>query len=382
MIFPVALAVAVVVVVVGRHPSSGTKPSGTTTLAARAPLESPSGHLSAAASPAAVNIYAHAGANMLAPSVRSMPYRIYVPDSAGTGVDVIDPSTYKAVAHYTTGLDPQHVVPAWNLQTLYATNDLDNSLTPISPYTGRPSGPNIPVADPYNMYFTPDGRHAIVVEEARQVLAFRDAHTLALQREVPVDCAGVDHIDFSADGSYLIATCEFSGKLVKVDLGNLSVVGYLQLGGSPQDIKLDPTGRTFYVADRFGGGVDLVDAATFTKVGFIPTGKDAHGLYPSRDATKLYVSNRGSGSVTVIDFATHAVVATWTIPGGGSPDMGGVSPDGQVLWLAGRYDDVVYAFSTIDGHLIAKIPVGAKPHGLSVWPQPGRYSLGHTGVTR
>ncbi len=86
--------------------------------------------------------------------------------------------------------------------------------------------------------------------------------------------------------------------------------------------------------------------------------------------------------MSVIDVATRKLTATWYLPGGGSPDMGGVSPNGKVLWLSGRYDDVVYAISTRDGRLLATIPVGHEPHGLSVWPQPGRHSLGHTGIMR
>ncbi len=62
--------------------------------------------------------------------------------------------------------------------------------------------------------------------------------------------------------------------------------------------------------------------------------------------------------------------------------MGGVSADGKVLWLSGRYDSEVYAIDTDDGHLLARIPVGQGPHGLCVYPQPGRYSLGHTGILR
>jgi hypothetical protein len=62
--------------------------------------------------------------------------------------------------------------------------------------------------------------------------------------------------------------------------------------------------------------------------------------------------------------------------------MGGVTADGSQLWLSGRYDREVYVISTSDGHLIARIPVAEGPHGLCVWPQPGRYSLGHTGITR
>jgi len=329
------------------------------------------------------NIYADAGKNMLSPAVHADPYLIYVPNSGGSSVDVIDPNTMQIVDHFTTGTNPQHVVPAWDLKTLYATNDIGNSLTPIDPKTGRRAGPDIPVADPYNMYFMPNGRYAIVVEEARRILAFRDPHTFELRHTLAVPCPGIDHMDFSANGGYLLASCEFSSQLVKINLHTLKVVGYLHLpGSSPQDVKLDPTGKVFYVADRFRGGVWRVDGAHMRALGFIPTGSDAHGLYPSRDGRDLYVTNRRGGSITVIDFATHKKIATWRIPGGGSPDMGGVSPNGKVIWLAGRYSSTVYAISTVDGHLIAKISVGLQPHGLCVWPQPGRYSLGHTGVTR
>jgi len=329
------------------------------------------------------NIYADAGANMLSPVVRGMPYRIYVPNSGGSTVTVIDPATLRITGTYQTGLNPQHVVPAYDLRTLYVTNDLANSLTPINPRTGRLAGRNIPVDDPYNMYFTPDGRYAIVVAESRQDLDFRDPHTFALEHRIRVNCAGVDHIDFAATGAYLIASCEHAGRLVRVDLHTLRVAGYLNLPGSaPQDIKLDPAGRIFYVADKNHAGVWLIDAATFKVAGFIPTGPDAHGLYPSRDARYLYVTNRGNGTITLISFATRKIVTTWRIPGGGSPDMGNLSPDGKVFWVSGRYNDVVYAISTLTGHLLAKIPVGSQPHGLCVWPQPGRYSLGHTGITR
>ena len=320
---------------------------------------------------------------MLAPAAQHVPYRLYVPESAGDGVDVIDPAQMKVVAHYRTGLDPQHVVPAWDLSTLYATNDMANSLTPFDPLTSRPSGPSVPVDDPYNMYFTPDGAHAIVVAEARQALDFRDPHSFALQKRVSVRCPGVNHADFSADSSFVIFSGEFGARLVKLDLRTEAVTSYLALpGGSPQDVKLSPDGSVFYVADMKLAGVHLIDAAKFTKTGFIKTGRDAHGLYPSRDARLLYVSNRGAGSVSVIDFSSRSVAATWSIPGGGSPDMGGVSPDGKVLWLSGRYNATVYAFSTDDGHLLGRVPVPNNPHGLCVWPQPGEHSLGHTGVMR
>ena len=332
-----------------------------------------------------INVYAHDLAGMLTPITRRARYLVYVPDSQGDGVYVINPVTYRVVDYFQTGAVVQHVVPAWDLRTLYATNDVGNSLTPINPDTGRRAGPNIPVDDPYNMYFTPDGRHAIVVEEARQILAFRDPHTFALQKALPVHCAGVDHMDFSADGSFLLASCEFSGLMVRVDLATETVSGYVHVGGSPQDVKLSPDGRIFYVANRYlpsrgSSGIQMIDARTMRILGFIRTPLDTHGMYVSRDTRELYVTDRAGGAITVLSFATRRVIATWRVPG--TPDMGGVSPDGRVLWVSGRYSSAVYAISTRTGHVIASIPVGVSPHGLCVWPQPGRYSTGHTGVMR
>jgi DNA-binding beta-propeller fold protein YncE len=149
----------------------------------------------------------------------------------------------------------------------------------------------------------------------------------------------------------------------------------------PQDVKLSPDGRTFFVADMAAGGVWLVDARKFRIHGFIRTGAGAHGLYPSRDARRLYVTNRAAGTISVLSFATHRIVATWHIPNG-TPDMGGISADGRTLWLSGRYRSEVYAIDTRTGRLRARIRVGSGPHGLCVWPQPGRYSLGHTGILR
>jgi YVTN family beta-propeller protein len=334
--------------------------------------------------PAAENVYAADSADRLTGAARSAKQLIYVPNSDSDTVDVIDPHTLRIVEHFAVGALPQHVVPAWDLRTLYVTNDMGNSLTPIDPRTGKP-GKAIPVDDPYNLYFTPDGAYAIVVAERLQRLDFRDPHTFRLRHSLAVPCKGVDHMDFSADGRYLLASCEFSGEMLVVDVARQRVVRTISLpngpSGMPQDVKLSPDGRIYYVADMRAGGVWEIDARRYRVLRFLRTGAGAHGLYPSRNARLLYVTNRNAGTISVVSFATRRIVDTWRIPGG-SPDMGGVSADGRVLWLTGRYNAEVYAISTLTGKLLARIPVGTGPHGLCVWPQPGRYSLGHTGILR
>jgi YVTN family beta-propeller protein len=343
------------------------------------------------------NLYSEIRPDKLSPAVANALPRIYVPNRQGNDVSVIDPATMKVIDRFPVGVNPQHVVPSWDLKTLWVTNNAegrtDGTLTPIDPTTGKP-GKSIVMDDPYNMYFSPDGKSAIVVAEAHKRLDFRDPQTMAPQWSLPVpQCKGINHADFSIDGRIAIFTCEFQGSLAKIDLVERKVLGYLTLsrGGTPPDIRPSADGKIFYVADMKAGGVFVVDGASFTEINFLKTGIGTHGLYPSRDGTRLYVANRGSahvfgpprgkGSVSVIDFATRQVVATWPIPGGGSPDMGNVSVDGKVLWLSGRFDNVVYAIDTMSGE-VRSIPVGKEPHGLAVWPQPGRYSLGHTGNMR
>ena len=376
--------------------------------AAVVPAPTPSASPVPAAAPAP-EVYGQAAAGRLTAVTRTAKRLVYVPNSMSDTVDVVDPATYKIVRSFRVPALPQHVVPSWDLKTLWVNDNKGNALTPIDPATGKPGRP-VPVDDPYNLYFTPDGKHALVMAEALRRIDVRDPRTMKLQRSLRVPCAGVNHADYTADLSTLLVSCEFSGKLLVipadlkrvtkvVDLNGTRTPGAtdpmramhgggpasnLQHGASamPQDVRLAPDGQSFVVADMLRNGIWVVDASTFAIKRFLPTGKGAHGIYPSRDASVLYVSNRDEGTVSVVDAATLTVRTLWRIPGGGSPDMGGVTADGKQLWLSGRSHGVVYVFDTATGKVLKKIAVGDGPHGLCVWPQPGRFSLGHTGNMR
>ncbi|MFI7344314.1 PQQ-binding-like beta-propeller repeat protein [Streptomyces sp. NPDC050085] len=330
------------------------------------------------------DVYAADRPGKLSPVVKDFPSRVYVPNTESDTVSVIDPKTFEVIETIPVGREPQHVVPSWDMKTLWVNNDKGNSLTPIDPKTGR-TGKTVDVHDPYNLYFTPDGKHAVVMASLDRELVFRDPHTMKIDHTEPVTCYGVNHADFSLDGRYFIVSCEFSGELLKVDTAKMKVVGQQKLpfdGAMPQDVKMSPDGKKFYVADMMADGMWVLDGDTFSKPTLLPTGKGTHGLYVSRDSKEMYVSNRGEGTISVFDFARDRVTKKWKLPQGGSPDMGGVSADGNTLWLSGRYDSEVYAIDTRTGVQIARIPVGTGPHGLAVYPQPGRYSLGHTGIFR
>jgi YVTN family beta-propeller protein len=360
--------------------------------------------------PATPSPYAHTGAGALTgAAVRAKPL-VYVPNQVAGTLEVIDPATHRVVKRVRVPASPEHVVPAWDLTRLWVNSDKGNALTPIDPVTGAVGKP-VSVRDPYNLYFTPDGRYALVMASRFRAIDVLDAHTLRRVRSLAVpECAGVNHADFTADLRTFVASCEFNGRLLVVDAGATRVLKVLDLnaiktpgatiptmamamtgprrglarGASsmPQDVRLTPDGRWFMVADMLRNGVWFIDASTLAYDHFVPTGKGAHGIYPARDAKRIFVSNRDAGTITVFDATTDRPVATWHLPGHATPDMGGVTADGSQLWLSGRYSAEVYVIDTRAGHLLARIHTDAGPHGLLVWPQPGRFSLGHTGNMR
>jgi YVTN family beta-propeller protein len=330
------------------------------------------------------DLYAADRPNAFSRAVAGDLPRIYVPNHVSSTVSVINPITDTVVRTVHVPAGPEHVVPSYDLKTLWVNSDTGDALTPINAKTGR-FGRSVAVNDPYNLYFTPDGRFAVVMSEAEHQIVFREAHTMAVRKVVPVRCGGVNHADFSADGRYFIVSCEFSGDLLKVDTEQQRVVAQVHLPkrmAMPQDVKVSPDGKTWYIADMQNSGLWILHNDRFAAPTFLPTGEGAHGLYVSRDSKRLFITNRGEGTISVLDFATSKLIAKWTIPGHATPDMGGISADGRTLWLSGRYNNVVYAINTTTGKLARTIRVGVEPHGLCVWPQPGRYSLGHTGILR
>ncbi|MCC6174200.1 MAG: beta-propeller fold lactonase family protein [Chloroflexi bacterium] len=313
------------------------------------------------------------------PAVADIPPRVYVPHERGGDVAVIDPATMQIVDRYYVGRTPHHVAPSYDLGTLYVNVMDSNQLTAIDPRSGQPVG-TVPAAAPYNLYFTPDGTRAIVVAERFNRLDFHDLSTWEVVARVQIPGTGADHLDFSADGTYLLIGCEFGGQIVKVALDPPQVVGVMNAGGLPVDVKLSPDGTVFFVANQGRHGLVVVDPAAMREVDFIPTGRGAHGLAVSRDTRALYVGNRLAGTISVVDFAAWGVAASWPI--GGSPDMLQVSPDGQQVWVSGRNHGAVWVVDTNAGGVIATIQTGAAPHGLTYFPQPGNYSIGHNGVYR
>ncbi len=368
-----SLALCAAVLVLATACSGGSKAPVRTARPQRATTASP------APTTTLSDVYAAIGPTNFTDAVRGITPRVFVPNSQSDSVDVIDPKTYKVTDHFRVGKLPQHITPSWDMKHLYVGSNIGNALTEIDPRTGK-KGRAFAVDDPYNVYFTPDGSKAIVVAERNRRLDFYNAQTWEKLKSLEILHLGPNHLDFTIDGKYLLISCEFSGFIVKVDVDKMEGVKALNIGGKPTDVRISPDGSVFYVANETRNGVSVVDIDKMKELDFIKAGAGTHGFVVSRDGKSLYVTNRNAGTVSVLDFATRKIAKTWYT--GGSPDMGGVTPDGNELWLSARYHASVLVIDTATGQVKHRIPVGSGPHGVCVWPQPGRFSLGHTGNYR
>ena len=325
--------------------------------------------------------------SQLAPAVAQLSPRVYVPDEHAGDVAVIDPATFKVVRRFATGVFPEHVTPDWDLSRLYVSNMTSETLTIIDPSTSKPTGETISAPWPYDIYYTPDGTKAVVVNDwispaniKLNGLNFYGRSPFNFLKFVEIPWPGADDLDFSADGSFLMVSCEYSGRVARVDTATMKVKGSVDVGSLPRDVRLSPDGKLFFVTNEGRAGVSVIDPVKMREIDFIETGRGAHGIEFSRDLTKMYVNNRAAGTISVVDLATLKVVAKWKE--GRSPDEMNLSIDGSQLWISDRYDGGVTVMDTGNGAILATIHTGADPHGLLFWPQPGLHSTGQNGNMR
>lgn len=330
------------------------------------PADAPAATPTATASPAPTGPVA----------VGRFPERVYVPNSKAHTVTIIDPLTREVIGHHHVDQVPHHVTPAWDLQSLVVNNTSGNTVAILDPYTGDITR-TVPVEDPYNLYYTPDGATAIVVAERLRRLDLRDPHTWELQASISGLPKGIDHGNFTRDGLF-VASAEFSGMMVKVDIAAREVVAELDIGGKPVDVVRIPGQETMLVANETEDGVHVLDPVTMTERKFLPTGDGTHGILLSREKDRVFVSNRLGGTISIIDLASLEVTETWHV--GGSPDMGQLNPAGTELWISNRYHGSVSVIDTTTGEVLATIPTGAGAHGLTYFPTRDDPSLGHNGV--
>jgi DNA-binding beta-propeller fold protein YncE len=215
----------------------------------------------------------------------------------------------------------------------------------------------MPVTDPYQLQFSPDGKFLVVTGLARNQVDVYDAATLRLIKRFPASSMP-SHIAFSPDSSMAYASLQGTNRLAAYDLKRLDVAWTADVGNTPAGV-LWHHGKLL-VANMGTDGIVVVDPLDGRVEQHIRTGRGAHQIFSSPDGKLLWVNNRVDGTTVALDARSLAVLRSYKVPGG--PDCIDFAPDGT-LWITQRFIQKVGVLDPATG-VLRSFPVGRSPHGI------------------
>lgn len=241
---------------------------------------------------------------------------------------MLDAATLALHGTVPTGGAPAHVVVTPDGRTTYTTNGADGTVTAIDSATMKPVA-TIPVgAGPHGLRPSPDGRWVFVANVSGSTLSVIDTAANTKVADIEVGTAPAQ-VAFSPDGRFVYASLNAEDAVVKVDVSSRKVVGRVPVGDGPIQTYVTPDNRYVLAAnqgtkDRPGTTLSVIDTATFTVARTVETGQGAHGVVIDPSSRHAYVTNLYGDDVAVVDLAELRVVAR--IPVGDKPNGISYSP--------------------------------------------------------
>lgn len=280
----------------------------------------------------------------------------FVINSGGASISVIDMATQQEVRRIPALREPHHWALTPDGKSLLIGDTVGNELLFLDPATGAVQR-RMPCVDPYQLWFSPDGRFLVVNGLARNQIDVYDGASLKLLKRFSI-ASMPSHLAYAPDSSTVYVSLQGTDRLVAIDLKTLTILWNQPVGKTPAGV-LWLNGKVL-VADMGNDYVAQVDPADGRVVNHIVTGKGAHNLFLSPDGKTLWVNNRAGGTTESLDAATLKPIRTYKIPGG--PDDMAFAPDGRI-WITRRWAEKVAVLDPATGDY-QTIEVGRSPHGI------------------
>jgi YVTN family beta-propeller protein len=323
----------------------------------------------------------------------SMPkVRLYVTNSAGNTVDVIDPATNKQV-QTIYGIElPHGVVFSPDGSRVYISNESESVLDVVDGNTGHILE-KVPLGGhPNNLTITKDGKRVLVgIREDSGWLEVIDSGTLKKTKSIPVS-GPVHNVYVTPDGKYAVAGSIDAKNLTVVDLESEQAVWNLNLGSGvrPMAFEANPDGSTKRIFAQLSGfnGFAVVDFAKHVEVERIKlpdqpggygiaegrNGTPSHGIGVAPDGKSLWIASTAANALfqywlPSLKLLGHVelpqVYPQGQKPSGSVPEWITFTPDGKVLYVSNSGDRSVSAIDTEKRQLVAIIPVGEVPKRIN-----------------
>lgn len=326
-------------------------------------------------------------------SLQAQSYRLYVDNSNGESVSVIDLNSLKVVDDIKIGATLIHGLalgPDGNL--LFVTVESDHTLRLIDTRTGQTKATIKLSGRPNECAVTPDGRYvAVPIRDGDRV----DIVDVMQQKVVKVLPIKEPHNAVStASNRYLFVSSMGSNAVNVIDLKTMSFSAIVPAGGRPRPYVISSDGKTMYVAVSYLHGFDIVnipDKKVLQRVEMPAQHKGpprprkfetpdtlTHGLALTPDGKELWVTSLLDDCIYIYDLQARKF--TGRMATGDGPNWIVFSPDGKYGCVSNTDSDDVSIFDVKQRREVARVKVGKVPKRLVIGMDPTAHGGGSSKI--
>ena len=285
-----------------------------------------------------------------------------VMNSAAASFSVIDVASRSVIRTTPVLREPHHWALLPDRSALLIGDTSGNALFFLDPSTGEIIR-RVACSDPYQLWFSPDGRLLVINALGVNHVDVYDARTLQHAHRFRLPTMP-SHLSYAPDGGMVYVSLQASNELVAIDLRTMTLVWKAAIGRTPAGVFWHD--GKLLVGIMGSDCVAVADPVDGRVIRRVRTGRGAHNLFYAPDGRTIYVTNRVEGTVSVLDAASLDVLRTYTVPNG--PDCIAFAPDGT-LWVTMRWGGHVAVLDPTSG-AHATIAVGRSPHGVFLSASP------------
>jgi YVTN family beta-propeller protein len=300
--------------------------------------------------------------------------RIYVANSNGDNITIIDPVINKVCGEIKVSRNPHGIVPSPDKSRFYISSESEDVLDVVDRASGKILR-RVPLGRrPNNVAITPDGTRVYVCIRQESWVDIIDTHSLEKVKSVPVG-HNPHNVYCTPDGRWMIATSMGDNKLTAINIKTEKPEFEIPLPGVPRPLAIEAGShgvpqRLFVQLSNLHGFavVDFASRKVVDKV-LLPDGPPgarplipqtfSHGIGIAPGQKTLWVTSLLDNSVSV--FSLSDLKRLGTIPVGRGPDWLTFTPDGRRCYVSNAGSDSVSVLNVASRKELARIPVGKIP---------------------
>ena len=308
----------------------------------------------------------------MAPAPPAPAATLYVTNTKSDSISIIDTNTFEVVGTIALGPGkPNRVAFHPDGRMAWVVYDKSHDLGVVDAEQKKLVRRVKIGGNPYNLAFTPDGRHVLVLDwssdTSQDEVIFYDLAAQKVTGRVEVSTWPA-HGVFSRDGRLVYVSGETAGDVTVLDVAKQSIVArHVHGGGDAMGLAVTGDGRILYAAAGENKAIVKLDTATFKPVGTIALPGIVHEATLTLDGKWLYTTLRKSNRIAVVSTADDKVVTE--IRQKGYPDLVAMEPSGRFAFVTNRWADLVSVIDVAAHKEVRTIAVGKAPHGMALRPR-------------